>query len=42
LKPGARARYSHAGSWFRLLTMNLAYQAAGFWDIYPRDLPAAE
>lgn len=36
------ARYGHAGSWFRLLTMNSAHQAAGFWDIYPQDLPDAD
>ena len=34
-------RHGHAGSWFRLLTMNPANQAAGFWDIYPQDLPDA-
>ena len=33
------ARHGYAGSWFRLLTMDPAYQAAGFWDIYPQDLP---
>lgn len=35
-------QHGQNGSWFRLLTLNPADQAAAFWDIYPQDLPGVE